>query len=327
MKRFIGLRNRMRSRRGAAMVEFSILTMAFVPLILLPMYFQDALRFQLDAQEAVAATTWDFAFNDYENNTAISVKGSIEASNQARYENLWPANKKGFEGSGEDKERAGPWCDFLWEQQVTCSVNKDFAAGAYGTLGFLSLAKQFHNEYTKGGLVSCSGNISVENQYIPKEFTQDFHSEQLFPHHEAMPLPVEEFAIMVDPWSIHDPGEVEKCGDGNTPFYERVEFVWKKPLTYWLFTAAWWIYVVKLMPKLSLTAAVWDDPTKLKLSAQHYGQGSSSYKTRSVTVSGGQRTFYTTPYGEDAQVQGFKDTFEARTANYLGCQTFGPDCK
>lgn len=323
MNIFSGLRNRMRSKRGAAMVEFSILTMAFVPLILLPMYFQDSLRFQLDAQEAVAATTWDFAFNDYENNTAESVRNSIESANRARYVNLWPANKKTF----EDDQRAGPWCDFRWEKQVTCSVDKEFAADAYGTLGFLSIAKKFHAKFTKGGLVSCTGNISVENHYIPEEFTQDFHSKSLFPHHEAMPLPSEDFAIMVDPWSIHDPGEPEKCGDGNDPYYERVEFVWKEPFTYVLFTMAWWIYVAKLLPKLSLTAAFWDDPTKLKLSAQHYEEGSDSYKTRSVTVSGGRKKFYTTPYGDDDPVKGFKDTFEARTANYLGCEVFGPDCK
>jgi len=326
MKRFIGLHKRMGSRRGAAMVEFSILTMAFVPLILLPMYFQDALRFQLDSQEAVAATTWDFAFNDYQNDTAESVRNAIEGANQARYENLWPANKKSL-GEGDDKQQAGPWCDFAWEQKPTCSVDKDFASSAYGSLGALSIAKQFHSEYTKGGLVTCSGNVSVTNQYIPEQFSQNFNSKKHFIGHDAMALPKEEFAIMVDPWAIHDPAEVEKCGDGNDAYYERVEFVWKKPLTYWLFTAAWWIYVVKLMPKLSLTAAVFDDPTKLKLAAQHYDEGSSSMNQRSVTVSGGRSKFYTTPYGDDDPVKVFKETFEARKANYLGCSVFGPDCK
>ncbi len=303
--------------RGAAMVEFSVMMLAFVPLILLPMYFQDSLRFKLDAQEAVCSTVWDFAFANYETDTASSISGSIASSNQQVYANLWSGNKR------DKPEKAGPWCDFAWENEISCTVDMGFAAGAY-SVPLFGLAEDYHGAYTKGGLVTCQGNIAVENHYIPKQFNQNFAEKELFAHGtDPLSLPVEKLGILVDPWTIHDPSDAEEDGNGNDAFYERVDFLWKKPLTYQIFRGMWWIFVLKMMSKISLTAAAWDDPTSLKMSTQHYS--GDSYKTRSVTVSGGRSNFYTNPF-EDGENNEYQETFENRRAIYLGCQSFGDDC-
>ncbi len=313
---------RNRSRRGAAMVEFAVLMLAFVPLILLPMYFADAMRFQLDAQEAVASTVWDFAFADYSSDqSAVNMTPSFTGANQEIYANLWPANKK------PKAEKAGPWCDFAWTQELNCQVAKDFGSGAYTTL-LINLAQAFHDEYTKGGLVTCTGRIAVENHYIPRQFAQDFANQELFPQGtDALELPEERFAILVDTWAIHDPADSQKCGEGNDPFYERAEFVWTQPITYQFFRGMWLLFVVKMLSDVSVTAFLWDDPTKLKMSSLHYDPGATNdIKKRSVDVSGGRSSFYTNPFGDDDPVKEFKETFEARDSFYMGCTSFGPDC-
>ena len=313
-------------RHGSALVEFTILSVALVPLILLPMYFQDAMRFQLDTQEAVASTVWDFCFANYQTTSASSITSNVTADNQARYSNLWPSNKT----EKDSGKKAGPWADFSWNQQLNCTVeNPGWVSGAYSSFGIINLAKKYHEEYTKGGLVTCTGAIDVENYYIPQKFAQNFEDQDLFAQgKDKVTLPTEKFAVLVDTWTIHDPADCEKAGDGNDAFYERAEFMWKKAYTYWPFVGAWWLYVAKRMPKLSLSAGIWDDPTKLKMSVQHNPDGSSpgTPKQRDVSVSGGRSKFWTIPYGDHDPVKPFKETYDNRGMYYMGCTSFGKDC-
>ena len=321
--------SKLRRRRGSAIVEFSVLMLAFVPLILLPMYFQDSLRFQLDTQEAVCGTAWDFAFANYETGSASSISGSVASTAQARYKNLWSGNKR------DKSDKAGPWCDFAWESQIACTVNKGFASEPYDT-ALVGLAIDYHDEYTKGGLVECKGNIAVENHYIPKQFGQEFEEKELFPQGtDPLSLPEEKLGILVDPWTIHNASDATQGGDdacsaadncNNQPFYERTEFLWKKPLTYQIFRAMWWVFVLKMMSKISLTGAIWDDPSVLKMASHHPNGTSANGMMRSVDVSGGRSQFYTNPYGDDDPVKDFKETFENRDVFYMGCTSFGPDC-
>ena len=320
--------SKLRRRRGAAIVEFSVLMLAFVPLIMLPMYFQDSLRFQLDTQEAVCGTAWDFAFANYETTTAGSITGSVASSAQARYKNLWSANKK------DKPDKAGPWCDFAWETDISCTVNKGFASEPYDTF-LVGLAIDYHDEYTKGGLVECTGNIAVENHYLPKKYGQEFAEKELFAQGtDPLSLPAEKLGILVDPWTIHDASDARDsdaaCTDkdacGNQPFFERTEFLWKKPLTYQIFRAMWWVFVLKMMSKISLTGAIWDDPSVLKMASHHPNGTSANGMMRSVDVSGGRSQFYTNPYGDDDPVKDFKDTFENRDVYYMGCTSFSSDC-
>ena len=71
---------KLRGERGGAMVELAVLMLIFVPLILLPMYFQDAIRYKLDYQESVYSTAWDFAYGNYQDDSASSIAGSIESA-------------------------------------------------------------------------------------------------------------------------------------------------------------------------------------------------------------------------------------------------------
>lgn len=306
--------------RGGAMVELVVLMLVFVPLIMLPMYFQDALRYKLDTQEAVCSTAWDFAFGKYDEETVANIAPSITSANRRIFENLWSGNRR------NKPAPAGPWADFRWRNKIDCSADqgRDFGSDAYGML-----AKAYHNDNeigTKGGLVTCKGTISVTNHYIPRVFLQEFASKNLFePGKNEMSYPEVKFGVMVDPWCIHDPSDVEKDGQGNQAFYDRVDFVWQKgpaAITYNIFKGLWYVFAFSMMDKISLTAAldVFDNPTKLKLASFHFPD-----KLRSVDVSGGRSAFYVSPY-EDGKDDKYEKTFDKRETNYLGCKNFGPNC-
>jgi hypothetical protein len=302
--------------RGGAMVELVVLMLVFIPLIMLPMYFQDALRYKLDTQEAVYSTAWDFAFGKYDEETADNIAPSITSANRRIFANLWSGNRN------DKRNPAGPWADFNWKSRIDCSANKDFGSDAYGML-----AKAYHNDSevgTKGGLVTCKGTISVTNHYIPRVFLQEFASKNLFdPGRNELSYPEVKFGVMVDPWCIHDPADAEKLGDGNEAFYKRANFVWQNgpaAITYNVFRGLWYIFAVSMMDRISLTALFIDDPTKLRLSSLHFPD-----KRRSVEVSGGRSRFWVSPY-EDGNDNLYKKTFDKRETNYLGCQNFGPNC-
>ena len=119
---------RKRSQRGSAMVEFAVLMLAFVPMILLPLYFVDAMRYKLEAQEAVYMSVWDFAFGDYTTSTAAVLASGIDSKNQELYANFLA----GDETTREAGVPLGPWADAQWNTPLDCTtVDKGFGAEVY----------------------------------------------------------------------------------------------------------------------------------------------------------------------------------------------------
>jgi hypothetical protein len=301
--------------RGGSMVEFTVLMLIFVPLVLLPMYFQDALRYKLDTQEAVFSSAWDFTMANYEKNQASQVANSVDPKNREIYDNLWSGNER------QKDDYTGPWAHFEWKNKVKCDqVDKNFAAS------YPALASMYHNNSelgTKGGLVTCKGQIAVKNYYIPQVFMQDFAEEDHFvPKNEEIVYNEYKFGVLVDPWTIHEPKEITpQQNDPQHPFYKRVDFLWKTG-KYMQFVMNWNSMAQKMSRKISKSKAelegTLDNPTKLKLCSIRL-----SSKEHTVLALSHQK-FFVTPF-KDGDDDMYEKTFENRgdkpdEAWYLGCK-------
>ncbi len=322
MTRSMKFISKSQEEHGGSMVEFAVLMLIFVPLVLLPMYFQDALRYKLDTQEAVYSSAWDFSLADYEKKQASQVASKVQDENQEIYDNLWCGNDRG------KKEQTGPWANFEWKQKIKCDdIDKNFVAT------YPSLASQYHNNSdigTKGGLVTCKGKIAVKNHYIPKVFMQDFAEEDHFvAKKDEIVYNEYKFGILVDPWTIHNPSDVTpQKFNPQHPFYKRVDFLWKTG-KYMQFVMNWNSMAQKMSRKLSKSKMVLegslDNPTILKLCSIHLAN-----KEHPISALG-RTKFWVTPY-EDGENNMYKKTFENRgdkpdEAYYLGCTNrLQPNC-
>ncbi len=323
--KIFSLRN-LPAERGGAMVELVVLMLVFVPLILLPLYFQDAVHFKLNAQEAIYSSAWDFAYGDYEKKTVSELAGSIRSEN-------WEIFKNGHSGDKKDKAD-GPWANFKWESSgkvATCTSEKDFEK-PLGSISGASLIGQFHNKYTNGGLVDCRGAILVENRYIPQkflpEFTKDNNTDMFIKKNEWLKYTDKgddyAFGVVVDPWTIHKADNIED-GDGNSPFMERTNYCWKRaPTSAISFAAAvatWATFMGKAKDLVlsvgSLGEPYYIAPNKMRdITSLHPIKNTNK---RDVAL-GGQKNFWVSPY-EDGKQNTYKKTYDNRDGWYLGCKS------
>lgn len=320
------MRKRWRSERGGAMVEFSVLMLIFVPLILLPLYFQDALRYKLDTQEAIYSASWDFAYMDYGEKTIGDVKHMVEEANKRIYKNLWPSNE-------DDKpDPAGPWADFKWIEEINCGGDTGFAAQVYAQS---QLAGIYHGAYTKGGLASCKGAISVRNHYIPTHFVEGatgFTETELWEHgRDWMDYETINFGVMVDSWTINNGDDINPFGAplAMNPFYQRANLMWRMADKYSDVESKWESFASKMSDKFSQDQGTleddFDNPMVLKLASLHLADEKRSIPailSAAVSMSG----LWVTPF-EDGDGDVYKSTFEARDEYYLGCTSFQPNCQ
>jgi len=319
--------------RGAALVELAVLMLIFVPLILVPLYFQDALRFKFSLQEAVYSTVWDFAYADFVTQSFDQASADIVTGNRNIYANLRSGD------SLPKRTPAGPWADFNWTSEIQCIADRNFGAEIFD--GSVPLAREFHENPevgTKGGLVTCSGAISVANHFLPTFFLPRFSARRLIDRPlsgnagtpstdpataDAIYYKAVRSGLLVDPWTVHDPADAEGDGSGNPSYAKRVKTVWTQGAaarTFEQFKDNWGILKIAAYEFLNPLADM-DDPTVLRLSSLH-----TTDRTRQFSVSGGRQEFYVTPY-DDGMANAYQLTFEARSSYYLGCSFFGPNCE
>jgi len=313
---------RLAAREGGAMVELALLMMVMVPLVMLPLYFQDSIIYKLDAQERVFSTAWDFAFGDYEKKTVENLRGSILQDNEEIFKNALSGNKR------DKGDPAGPWADFRWPANpVSCSRDKSFLRPMGGGIGSITLPGEFHDRFTNGGLVECQGSIEVANHYIPEDFMNNFTAGNNKKHfipkdnyivHQDGDEPIR-FGLLVDPWTIHDPDDI-KDRDGNEPFVERADYCWYKATTsaatYLAFQAAWVAFLAKATQKKLLSplgAFMENPPLPMDISVLH---PQKSLQDRDTAF--GQSRFYLTPH-KDGDQNMYEQTYNARKQTYLGC--------
>ncbi len=323
--KIFSLRN-LPAERGGAMVELVVLMLVFVPLILLPLYFQDAVHFKLNAQEAIYSSAWDFAYGDYEKKSVSDLAGSIRSEN-------WEIFKNGHSGDKKDKVD-GPWANFKWESSgkvATCAGEKDFEK-PLGKISKISIIGQFHKKYTNGGLVDCKGAIMVENRYIPQkflpEFTKNNNTDMFIKKNEWIKYTDKgdayAFGVVVDPWTIHNAKSIED-GSDNDPFMERSNFCWKRAATSaasFLLVVGKWAAFMKKVKDLVLSVGSVSEPyylapNKMKdITSLH---PIKSTKTRDVAL-GGQNKFWVSPF-KDGKQNTYEKTYNKRDGWYLGCKS------
>lgn len=308
-----------RSQSGAAMVELAVLMVAFVPMILIPLYLQDALQYKLTAQERVFSTVWDFAFGKYDRKSVNDLQGAILSENEEIFKNCKSGNKR------NKSNPATPWADFRWPSSAVECKQKD---KNFMKPSMVPLAAGFHNAYTKGGLVECEGAIEVANHYVPekigmltfKKNKQFFQEQGKFIEHNDGGQPLK-FGVMVDPWTIHNPegdNDIKDRGNNN-PFRDRVDFCWGKGLsaaTLVAFEGAWWVFLAKAMQKKLLSPAMvgFDYPPRpADITSIH--PISKEYDRNAAF---GRKKFWVSPY-EDGSENMFKETHQVRKQTYLGC--------
>ncbi len=314
--------NKRRSESGAAMVELAVLMVAFVPMILIPLYLQDALLYKLTLQERVFSSAWDFAMGDYEKKEISAHWGSIDTENQKIFKNCKSGNDK------DKSDPASPWADFRWPSSgVNCTQkDRDFMKPT----GLIPLAADFHDEYTKGGLVECKGSIEVANHYVPQKVemltlkkNKDFFQKQdEFIEHNDGGQPLT-FGLVVDPWTIHEPDNIEDR-DGNDPFVERVDYCWNGAttslITFEVFEIAWIAFMAKAVSKkiLSPALAAFEYPPRPDdISVVHPIKEEYDRDT-----AWGRDRFWISPYCTNSSDCGkFKDTYDNRKQTYLGCDS------
>lgn len=325
-------RDRLFDEHGGAMVELVVLMLVFVPLVMLPLYFEDSIQYKLNAQEAVFSTVWDFAYGDYSTKTVSSLKGKIESDNKSIFANGLSGNKKA------KHDPSGPWANFRWtnDKPVQCSLKE---TGFQAPPALVPLGNTFYRAFSqnKGGLVECHGSVDVENYYIPHIFLPElsgrkngefFQEQKQWVHFDEGGNDYS-FGLLVDPWTISDPSDV-KQGKGNKPFMKRVKHCWgdltggtasASAVTWGVFSAFWGKYIAKaIQNKVILAGGAFDVPPLGKLQVKHLAD-----KKQSVPTAFGQDKLYATPW-LDGKQNTYKKTFSARGNYYLGCKRLEPNC-
>lgn len=323
--------------RGAAMVELAVLMLVFVPLVMLPMYFQDAMRYKLAVQEAVYSAAWDMAYANYQEDSEGTITGEAENDNHDLYADL----RSDIERDASDEWIGGPWAKFKWRQQIDCQIDTSLASSVSASSMWLALALL----NSTGGKAYCKGSIDVRNDYVPKVFMQEFAEKDLF-EQDNDPFEFGEgsdhdfrFGLLVDPWCIQEEGR--SLGFLGYMYFTlssipmdgyalRVAAVLLAAPGRSDFTDAWDEFANKMNDedvsesKSSLEMNL-DNPTWPDVKSNHLPDNKNL-----VPHLGVQWKYYTTPM-EDGHDDTYKETFDAREADgdeayYLGCKQFEPNC-
>ena len=208
--------NRQSPRRqsGSAMVEFSILMLAFVPCMLYGFFLSDAAYHQLEVQETVVSTMWDFSQRNaqpedqYTGSTSMaSAIAAVQAANRGEYvdhtsafddtSTMTETNEavfNTFAAKAAWTGTSGVAYDALsgaGGTQVTCSDQgspdlawTDFGLSQSAVGGLMNQLNPLHQfgadtTYNIAGSVNCWAGAVVYNFLVPQQFMQDFSAVNL----------------------------------------------------------------------------------------------------------------------------------------------------
>jgi hypothetical protein len=191
-----------RRERGGAMVEFSILMLTFVPLLLYGFFLSDASYHQLEVQETVLSTTWDFTSRTMQVKDGSSERaadmGAIQSACREEYSDHTSSfdDPKDLNGSSLEHHNqlalhacflssaapGTPYDDNTQASQVTCEVHDTDLGWIQGGIGGGILPQSAYGadrNFTKGGVAYCWAKAWVYNYFVPEEFLQGFSSVNL----------------------------------------------------------------------------------------------------------------------------------------------------
>lgn len=362
-------RSRSRRSRGAATVEMAITMLLVVPIFLYALFLDDLLRYRQSQQEAILSTLWDFTTQNYDRELDKGGAKRDPGSNtlvqkNARY--MFCDHESGYDRfdkpdgdtyldcTSEDHHKKGAvvahecWLNNA-AQQIMC-VGPDDSVGASSN----NLWKQVQSaEHSHGGMLTCTGNLVVENYLLPRTFMQEFSKDdkgvQLSKanwsgaggsYHgnaeagtqgtgdngTAYFFEKDKFSLLVDPWAYNKdqnvkPGEKSGSPDSASAFWQDTDTVFRKNLLYAGYMAAADTFLVQLGTQQLLNPAFLppmnvmggDDPTKPNLSI-------TSNKAPSIGIpqESGKSTYFSSPWKDGSDV--YEKTYNARGDHYMGCQ-------
>jgi hypothetical protein len=182
--------------RGAAVTELVVLMVALVPMILFTMFVSDAMYHQLEAQEAVIATVWDFSTRGFGRATTSgsaqgvgnNIKDQVQTFNRAQFadhssayidESQLTASGGGVTLNNTMYFHTQPFAQVSWmggsdgssyttstSSQITCQYDRDQSAEDYKD----PTANEYRDNWSAGGIVECWGKEWLYNYVIESQF-------------------------------------------------------------------------------------------------------------------------------------------------------------
>lgn len=157
------LRNR--RRRGGATVELALTMIVVVPLVAYAIFLDNYTLYFLDWQESIVSSPWDYTTHDY---TKPMDPGTIqhvirlEFCDHSTAYSSWDANYDCSENTHHAGALGAHQCWLATGgEQVTCS--KDDSIGK-------NIEYIFGNAFNKGGLISCTSKLGVQNYFMMQKF-------------------------------------------------------------------------------------------------------------------------------------------------------------
>lgn len=195
-----------RLQRGAAATEMALLMIIIVPLLMFVSFAGDAVYHQLEVQETVITTVWDFSttrFGSVSNASAssgTSIAGgsmtsadSLAGYNRTQYadhDSSYSNNTRVNQGNWMNEEHHTnafgqvSWCDgtecrntspysnMTSGQQVFCRINRGGKADKF-SMDVIGGTAQL-NKYSEGGVVECWAKGWLMNYILSDTFISDF---------------------------------------------------------------------------------------------------------------------------------------------------------
>ncbi len=162
-----------RFRRGAAVVETSIMMLVLLPILLYTVFLGDLFKYKLEQQETIITPAWDFTAVPYQVNDfdKAATARAIQRVNRLKFADHSSAYDS-FDENADVKEKkhhiavAAHQCWYgAGARQITCTIDNHLASGAFSVSSGL-----FYAAFgTAGGLSNCTARLGVFNKFVPQQ--------------------------------------------------------------------------------------------------------------------------------------------------------------
>ncbi len=165
-----------RNRRGAAVVEMSILMLILLPLIFYTLFLQDLLKYKLEQQEAIITPSWDFTFIPFQGQKFKRTEAAEAVSRANRmtfvdhnsqfnqYSKPCSDNDSDCSDTDHHQALAAHQC---WvaagADEVNCTMENANTAFSLGSGAFLAAFGG------RGGYATCTARLGVYNKFVPQQ--------------------------------------------------------------------------------------------------------------------------------------------------------------
>ncbi|NMB73579.1 MAG: pilus assembly protein [Myxococcales bacterium] len=239
----------LRRSRGAAMVEFAIISTLMVPIIMYAMYFVDLGKVRIKTAEVARYTAWEFTSYPLSNYETGEHEGYFDLAlenirrdvisryaDDLRSDTLDAANRNRFMtgsfsmGEGEvviENQEAnflpGPQDNIgSTGNEMVDKVLEKINQGVNKVLGFM--------KFNTKGQIRVDVTIHYANEFIPKTFAPEFYSQDLAPEYLKDLALKDHLTLVADAWTLLDGEDVYPWGgyqpkDRDALFFKQLNRV------------------------------------------------------------------------------------------------------